>query len=185
MTVQLRAPREDELAEIAELANRVSGELFGEREETEATVGLWLTAPELDRAHDIRVAVSDGVLVGYADIAPHPEPKYWLDVRIPPSADAETRDALIAWGEARARKRGAELIRAFAYEQDERGKQALERHGYELIRHSYRMRIRPRRRSAGAGMAGGSHGPTRGRDGVRGGVRDTHGDLRGLLGARA
>lgn len=141
MTVQLRAPREDELAEIAELANRVSGELFGEREETEATVGLWLTAPELDRAHDIRVAVSDGVLVGYADIAPHPEPKYWLDVRIPPSADAETRDALIAWGEARARKRGAELIRAFAYEQDERGKQALERHGYELIRHSYRMRI--------------------------------------------
>ncbi len=141
MTVELRPPRTDELAEISELANRVSGELFGQRDETETTVGLWLTAPELDREHDIRVAVSDGALVGYADISPHPEPKFWLDLRIPMSAGSEVRDALIAWGEARARTRGAALIRAFAYEQDEPEKQALERHGYELIRHSYRMRI--------------------------------------------
>lgn len=141
MSVELRPPREDEVAEIAGLANRVSDELFGQREETEATVSLWLTAPELDREDDIRVAVKDGVVVGYADIAPHPEPKYWLDLRIPPSADAETRDALIGWGDARARERGAELIRSFAYEQDEPEKQALERHGFELIRHSYRMRI--------------------------------------------
>jgi len=32
-------------------------------------------------------------------------------------------------------------MRAFAYEPDEPEKRALERHGYELIRHSYRMRI--------------------------------------------
>ncbi len=141
MTVELRPPRGDEGREIADLANRVSDELFGEREETEATVALWLTAPELQREHDIRLALEDGVLVGYADIAPHPEPKYWLDLRIPMSAASEVREALIGWGEARAAVRGAELIRAFAYDKDQPEKQALERHGYELIRHSYRMRI--------------------------------------------
>jgi mycothiol synthase len=141
MSVELRPPRVEEAAEIAELANRVSDELFGEREETEATVRLWLTAPELDPENDSRLAVSDGALVGYADISGHPEPKYWLDLRVPLSADDEVRSALVAWGEERARERVGALIRAFAYDSDEPGKGVLERAGYELIRHSYRMRI--------------------------------------------
>lgn len=141
MTVELRPPRPDEAAEIAELANRVSEELFGEREETEATVRQWLTAPELDLEHDVRLAVDAGQLVGYADLAPHPEPKYWLDARVPMSAPDEVRDALLGWAESRARERGASLIRAFTYDRDIREKAALERDGYDLIRHSYRMRI--------------------------------------------
>jgi GNAT superfamily N-acetyltransferase len=142
MTVTLRPPRPDEAGEIAALANRVSDELFGEREETEATVRKWLTAPELDLERDSRLAVTtDGTLLGYADIAPHPEPKFWLDVRVPISVGDEVRDALIGWGEQRARERAASLIRAFAYDRDAPEKVALERHGYGLIRHSYRMRI--------------------------------------------
>jgi mycothiol synthase len=142
MSVQLRTPRSDEAAEIVKLANRVSDELFGEREETEATVRQWLTAPELDSEQDIRLAVAaDGSLVGYADLSPHPEPKYWLDVRVPVSEDDAVRDALCDWAEERARRRGAALVRAFAYDRDEPEKQMLERRGYELIRHSYRMRI--------------------------------------------
>lgn len=142
MSVQLRAPRLEEAAAIAELANRASNELFGKQEETEATVQMWLTTPDLELDHDFRVAVDEeGLLTGYADLGAHPEPKFWLDLRVPASAGDEVRDALIDWGEERARERNGELIRGFAWEQDVPAKEALERHGYELIRHSYRMRI--------------------------------------------
>jgi mycothiol synthase len=146
MSVQLRAPRLEEAAVIAELANRVSHELFGEADETEATVRLWLTTPDLELDEDYRVALDQkGGLTGYADLGAHPDPKYWLDLRVPMSSSDETRDALIGWGEERARGRAGgqdgALIRAFAYEPDEPERGALERHGYELIRHSYRMRI--------------------------------------------
>jgi mycothiol synthase len=146
MSVQLRAPRFEEAALIAELANRVADELFGEADETEATVRLWLTTPDLELDKDYRVALDeDGQLVGYADLGAHPDPKYWLDLRVPMSASDETRDALIGWAEERARERAAAqdgaLIRGFAYDRDIPEKAALERHGYELIRHSYRMRI--------------------------------------------
>ena len=146
MSVQLRAPRFEEAALIADLANRVADELFGEADETEATVRLWLTTPDLELDKDYRVALDeDGQLVGYADLGAHPDPKYWLDLRIPMSVSDETRDALIGWAEERARERAAAqdgaLIRGFAYDQDIPEKAALERHGYELIRHSYRMRI--------------------------------------------
>ena len=146
MSVQLRAPRLEEAAVIAELANGVSDELFGEADETEATVRLWLTTPDLELDEDYRVALDqEGRLTGYADLGAHPDPKYWLDLRVPMSSSDETREALIGWGEERASgraggKEGA-LIRAFAYEPDEPEKEVLERHGYELIRHSYRMRI--------------------------------------------
>ncbi len=146
MSVQLRAPRLDEAAAIAELANRVSDELFGEAEETEITVRQWLTTPDLELDKDYRVAVDEeGRLIGYADLGAHPDPKYWLDLRVPMSESDETRDALIHWGEERARERASgrdgALIRGFAWAQDVPEKAALERDGYELIRHSYRMRI--------------------------------------------
>lgn len=140
--IELRAPSLGEAAKIAELANQFSGELFGEREETEATIRQWLTAPELDPEQDIRVAVAaDGSLVGYADLTAHPAPKFWLDLRVPMSVGNEIRDALVSWGEARASEKAATLVRAGANERDTPGKGTFKRHGYELIRHSYRMRI--------------------------------------------
>lgn len=141
MTVELRPPTFGDLAEIAELANRASDELYGEREETEATVRLWLTTPDLELDKDFRVAVQDWRITGYADLGAHPEPRFWLDLRVPMSGDDEVRGALIVWGEERARERKGELIRGFAWERDAPCKAALERDGYELIRHSYRMRI--------------------------------------------
>jgi mycothiol synthase len=139
--IELRPPRQDEAAAIADLANRVSEELFGERSETEATVRQWLTAPELDPELDMRLAVAEGQFIGYADLGAHPVPKFWLDVRVPPSVSDDVREALIAWGERRARERNGAIIRAFTSDHDAPGKSVLERHGYELIRHSYRMRI--------------------------------------------
>ena len=143
MSVSLRAPQLDEAAAIAELINRTTQELVGESDETETTVRQWLTAPELDLDNDIRVVERDGTLVGYADIAPHPEPNYWVDVRVPLSEPDDARDSLIAWAEERAAERASAGVkmRAFALDADEPEIAALERRGYVLIRHSYRMRI--------------------------------------------
>ncbi|HET9322435.1 MAG TPA: GNAT family N-acetyltransferase [Gaiellaceae bacterium] len=140
-SVELRPPRLEEFGEIAALINRAAEELYGEREETETTIRLWLTAPELDLEHDVRLAVHEGRLAGYADLAPHPEPKFWLDVRAAMSAPDEVRETLLGWGEERAQVRAATLVRAFTSVRDTPWKAALERHGYDLIRHSYRMRI--------------------------------------------
>jgi mycothiol synthase len=141
VSVSLRAPRLDEAAAIAALINRTTEELVGESEETEKTVKQWLTAPELDVDHDIRVAERESELVGYADVAPHPEPNYWVDVRVPLSEPDDIRDALIGWAEARAGERGGAKMRAFTLDADEPEIAALGRRGYALIRHSYRMRI--------------------------------------------
>ena len=141
MSVSLRPPLLDEAAAIADLINRTTEELVGESEENEKTVRQWLTAPELDVDNDIRVAERDGKLVGYADVAPHPEPNYWVDVRVPLSESDEARDALIGWAEERAAERGGEKMRAFSLDSDEPEIAALGRRGYTLIRHSYRMRI--------------------------------------------
>ncbi len=141
MSLSLRAPRLDDAAAIADLVNRANEELVGERGESETTVRQWLTAPELDADKDIRLAERDGELVGYADVAPYPEPNYWVDARVPLSESDEVRDALIGWAEERAGERGGAKMRAFALDSDEPEAAALDRHGYVVIRHSYRMRI--------------------------------------------
>jgi mycothiol synthase len=145
MSVELRSPRLDEVPAVTGLVNRVSDELFGEREETEESVRRWLTAPKLDPETDARIAVTDEEIRGYADLGAHPDPRYWADLRVPRSEDDDVRTALLSWLEARARERGEgkdeALLRFFCWAQDEPEKRLLEQAGYLLIRHSYRMRI--------------------------------------------
>jgi mycothiol synthase len=145
VSVELRSPRLDEVPAVTGLVNRVSDELFGEREETEESVRRWLTAPKLDPETDARIAVTDDEIRGYADLGAHPDPRYWADLRVPRSERDDVRTALFAWLEARARERGEgkdeALLRFFCWAQDEPEKRLLERSGYRLIRHSYRMRI--------------------------------------------
>lgn len=141
MSVSLRAPRLEEAAAIAELINRTTQELVGASEETETTVRQWLTAPELNVDNDVRVAERGGMLVGYADVAPHPEPNYWVDARVPLSEPDEVRQVLLAWAEERAAERAAAKMRAFTLDMDEPEAAVLGQRGYAVIRHSYRMRI--------------------------------------------
>jgi mycothiol synthase len=145
MSVEVRAPTLDDVEPLTELVNRDADELYGERDETPESIRLWLTGPDLDPATDARIAVVDGRIVGYADISDHPHPRYWADLRVPPSEDDEVREALRGWLEQRFRERadGADgaLLRFFVWSPDEPLKQLLERSGYQLIRHSYRMRI--------------------------------------------
>lgn len=145
MSIELRAPTLDDVEALTDFVNRVSDELFGEREETEDSVRLWLTAPDLDPATDARIAPTDTEIRGYADLGAHPEPRYWADLRVPLSESDDVRTALFEWLEARASERAQgkddALLRFFSWAQDEPEKRLLERSGYRLIRHSYRMRV--------------------------------------------
>jgi mycothiol synthase len=145
MSLELRAPTLDDVPALTALANRVSDEFYGEQEETEDTVRQWLTAPDVDPVTDARIALSGGQIRGYADLTAHPEPRYWADLRVPLSEGDDVRTKLFDWLEARThdraeRKDGA-VLRFFDWSVDEPEKQLLERSGYRLIRHSYRMRI--------------------------------------------
>jgi mycothiol synthase len=145
VSIEVRAPTLDDVESLAEVANRETEELYGEREETPESVRLWLTGPDLDPATDARIALVDGRPAGYADISDHPHPRYWADLRVPLSEGDEVRQALFDWLEERFRERAAgadgALLRFFMWSPDEPLKRLVERSGYELIRHSYRMRI--------------------------------------------
>ena len=145
MTVELRAPTIEDVQALAGLVNRDAEELYGERDETPESMMLWLTGPGLDPATDARVAMVGGDLRGYVDVDADPDPRYWVDLRVPPSEQAGVRAALMDWAEAEAGARGAgkagALIRFYTAGVDAATKQELEARGYGLIRHSYRMRI--------------------------------------------
>jgi mycothiol synthase len=141
VNIELRSPRLDELAELTELINRDSHELYGEREESEASMRTWLTGPKLNPETDMRVAVVDGTFRGYADLDPEPEPIYWVDLRVPPSEPDEVRLALLDWVEGRARERAGEVLRFHAASVDQPTKRLFDARGLRVIRHFYRMRI--------------------------------------------
>ena len=139
--IELRPPQLDELAELTDLINRDSEELYGEREESEESMRMWLTGPTLNPETDIRVAVADGAIRGYVDIDAGPHPTYWVDLRVPLSEGDGARTVLADWVEDRAKKRAAASLRFHAPSVDEPLKRLLESRGYRVIRHFYRMRI--------------------------------------------
>jgi mycothiol synthase len=141
MNVELRSPRLDELAELTDLINRDSHELYGEREESIESLRGWLAGPKLNPETDIRVAVVDGTFRGYVDVDPEPEPIYWADLRVPLSEPDHIRVALLDWVVRRAQERGGELLRFHAASDDQPIKRLLEARGLRVIRHFYRMRI--------------------------------------------
>jgi ribosomal protein S18 acetylase RimI-like enzyme len=145
MSAELRAPTLDDVEGLTDLVNRDAGELYGERDETPESIALWLTGPGLDPATDARIVVDGDVVRGWVDIYAHPDPKYWVDLRVPPSEDEGVRQALFDWVEEEAGQRGAgkpgALIRFYTAGTDEPTKQLLESRGYLRIRGSYRMRI--------------------------------------------
>ena len=115
----------DEAAAIAELTSANSPEPFP----VELMEREW-TEPGFDLDEDARVA--DGA---YAAVFESRGGKVWLDVQGPPP------DELLAWAEQRARERGAQRILGGSWDMNASLKAALERAGFLLIRHSWRMRI--------------------------------------------
>lgn len=141
MKIELRSPRLEELAELTELINRDSQELFGEREESVESMRNWFTGPSLNPETDMRVAVVDGEFRGYADVDDDPHPNYWADLRVPVSEPDEIRDTLLDWVSTRAKEREGRLLRFHVISTDEATKRLFQSRGLEPIRHFYRMRI--------------------------------------------
>jgi ribosomal protein S18 acetylase RimI-like enzyme len=142
--VELRAPRIEEAASIAELLNTHSQALWGVDSLSAAEVEHWFSIPGIDPADDMRVALEPGgKLIGYADVndGGNERTRFWLDLRMRPGAGLEVGHALAESLETRARARAAPgaLVRGIFAEPDEPARRLFEARGYALVRHSLRM----------------------------------------------
>jgi mycothiol synthase len=139
----LRPPREQDEPAILEVLNAEIRKTYGVDDSSSRALRMYMESPRVDPGRDIRVAeAEDGRLVGYGDVYQDEDgggrPRYWGDVRLLPSAPDAAAGLLLGWLDERAD--GAPL-RVYLPSRIERVKRALERHGYRLIRHSYRMQI--------------------------------------------
>jgi mycothiol synthase len=142
--LRLRPPRAGDEPAILEVLNAAIKNAYGVDDSSSRALGLYMESPRVDPERDIRVAEDgDGRLVAYGDVYEDEDggggPRYWGDVRLLPTAPEAAADLLLAWLEERVG--AAPLLRVFLPSRIERVKRALERHGYHLIRHSYRMQI--------------------------------------------
>ena len=142
--MNLRPPTEDDLAEIAALFNAVSQEFYGLDGASEQLLRTWFTSPTTDVERNLRLAVADGTIVGYADVDPRSSnpTRCWAEVAIRRTADFDaTAAALLEWVEARSLKEPEPaLLRTSVLQPDEQMRRALSEHGYSLIR---QLRERP------------------------------------------
>jgi mycothiol synthase len=142
--MNLRPPTEDDIREITALYNAVPQALYGADVATERVLRTWFRSPATDIERNLRVAVDDGAVLGYADIDPRgSEPtRCWAEAAIRRAEDFEpTATALFDWLEARACEETDPVIRANVWQKDDPMKRLLEERGYALIRHSYTMEI--------------------------------------------
>lgn len=137
MSIVVRHPRKDELDAAAGVLNAHARGLRGTDDTTAAELDLVWRAPEVEFPADVFVAERSGELVGYADVIAFGTSS-WVDVR---ATDVAAYDPLLEVSVPRAEGQSTEHIRAFAGDEDELARQALERFGFELIRYSYRMKI--------------------------------------------
>jgi len=121
----MRPPRLEDAAAVAKLTTRYSPEPFP----VEMVEREW-TEPGFDLQRDARLA--DGT---YAAVWDDHSGTAWLDFQGTPS------DELFAWAEERAREKGLSRARGGTWDRNANVKEAFERRGFGLIRHSYRMHI--------------------------------------------
>lgn len=149
--LELRPPREDEAAAIADLFDAVTLAGYGTPDASEDEIRLWFTAPEVDTERDIRVAVArDGQLLGYGDVSDESRlhTRIWFDVRVRPGAGPAVAEQLLDALEPRALEFAAEagsgeqvVLRGFAWDTEREVNGVYLGRGFEVVRHSFRMQI--------------------------------------------
>ena len=149
-TVAVRPPREREAPEVARLVNAASRAEHGVDDFTESEIARWFVQPQLDPERDMFLAEENGEAVAYADVSDAGETgeQFWIDLRLPPGASEAAGDALVEAATRRALELAAERspgraprIITDAASTNERAAAVLERAGFRLYRHSYRMVI--------------------------------------------
>ena len=134
----IRPARIEDLDATVEMLNEHCQRLYGTDDVTSADLLQYWESPDVELGQDILVAEENGALVGYADIGLHGE-HVWLDVR---ATDAETLPQLLLAIEnvAAAKKPDANLM-GYTSADDTPLRELFASSGYDLVRHSYRMRI--------------------------------------------
>jgi mycothiol synthase len=137
----LRAAAVDDAAAIADLCNRISGELHGQADVDPEAVRGWFDLSDIA----MFVTVRGRELAGYADVRREETgDRFPVDLRVQPGdAGDGAADLLLTavedWAGGRAEP-GARL-RTHISERDARSRAVLGRRGYDLIRHSFVMEI--------------------------------------------
>ena len=131
----------EDAAGIASLCNRIAVELYGEGDVDEAEVRTWFTFPNL-----AAFAVEEGTgIIGYADVRLDDDgARFPIDARVDPGSRGRgIEDALLEAAEAWSRERAGSgaLLRGYAPERDAGLREAFERKGYRVVRHSFQMEI--------------------------------------------
>ncbi len=139
MSVELRPPTRDDAAAIAEALNAFNRPVGFDLDSPEE-VAVWLEFPSFDLSKDVRVALVDGQIVGYAEATDlGGEGRFvFADAR---SALPDAADALLRFVEERARELAAPdgKIRIWTAEKAEAWRASLEARGFHLQRYSLRM----------------------------------------------
>ncbi len=141
MSIELRPPKREDAADVADALNRFS-RAFGMPEETTSGIENWFAAPSADIENDARVAVLDGEIVGYADVSDSTrEGRFlWIDTGFDP-AHPDVVAPLLDFTEERARQLAAPggAIRAGAPEPAAGLRKLLESRGFAFHHFSLRM----------------------------------------------
>ena len=135
----VRPARKEDLAAAAVVLNEHSRRLYGVDDLTVPDLRQYWESPDVDFGSDVLVAENGaGELVGYADLGLHGD-DVWVDVR---ATDDDALPGLLEGIEVRAtaKKPGATLV-SYAATEDESLLRVFELSGYEVVRHSFRMRI--------------------------------------------
>jgi mycothiol synthase len=134
----VRHARREDLEPAVELLNEHSRRLHGVDDVTPADLLQYWESPDVDLAQDVLLAEKDGGLAGYADVGVQGG-QVWLDVR---SIEPEVLPELLHAIEQRAaeKKPGVKLV-GYTSAEDDALRTLYERSGYDLVRHSFRMRI--------------------------------------------
>ena len=129
--MELREPTREDAPAIAELLNAQSEALFGEPVLTEAQVRDWFALPDIW----IRLAEAEGRPVGYVDVSE--EAGRWnIDLR---ALDVAAARVLL---DASCEHVGTDgVARGYAPSEDTVAAAAYRDAGFEVIRHSFQMRI--------------------------------------------
>jgi mycothiol synthase len=141
--VNLRAPRADETAQIAELLTAAAEESgLGAVEPEE--VAQWLSSPTFDVQQNFRVVEGDGTLLAYCDLttAFDEGTHVSMDVRSRPGAE-EAAAAVLDWARVRAEElaSGRTGLRTGVSDRDTAKRRLLEERGFAAVRHSFQMLV--------------------------------------------
>lgn len=138
-TLTLRAYREHDFDQVAELFEAISLQAYGVSDQPRDELLKYFTAPTTNVEEDVRLAFEGDRLVGYVDADSQVAASWWSDVRVAPGEDTpRIVPVLIEWAERRA---GSGVMHLYAPSTLTDLGDAFEAAGYRRSRASYRMEI--------------------------------------------